>query len=160
MTDLYYDTLHFSDTELYFAATKTGLFYVGTKAEKIQSAKRSPEKMNMYKEELVAYLNGELTYFTVPMDLSATPLQLEVFDALEAIPYGETRTYTEIAAQINRPKAVRAVGTAIGRNPLLFIIPCHRVIGKNGKLTGYSGGIGMKESLLKLEKAKINQFSF
>lgn len=55
MTDLYYDTLHFSDTELYFAATKTGLFYVGTKAEKIQSAKRSPEKMNMYKEELVAY---------------------------------------------------------------------------------------------------------
>lgn len=96
--------------------------------------------MNMYKEELVAYLNGELTYFTVPMDLSATPLQLEVFHALEAIPYGETRTYTEIAAQINRPKAVRAVGTAIGRNPLLFIIPCHRVIGKNGKLTGYSGG--------------------
>ncbi|EAE8347194.1 methylated-DNA--[protein]-cysteine S-methyltransferase [Listeria monocytogenes] len=160
MADLYYDTLHFSDTELYFAATKTGLVYVGTKAEKIPSAKRNPEKMSIYKEELAAYLNGELTDFTVPIDLSATPFQLEVFQVLISIPYGETSTYTEIAEQIKRPKAVRAVGTAIGKNPLLFIIPCHRVIGKNGKLTGYSGGIGMKESLLNLEKVNLNQFSF
>ena len=116
--------------------------------------------MNIYKEELAAYLHGELTNFTVPIDLSATPLQIEVFHALKTIPYGETRTYTEIAELINRPKAVRAVGTTIGRNPLLFIITCHRVIGKNGNLTGYSGGIGMKESLLKLEKANLNQFSF
>ncbi|EHC2042625.1 methylated-DNA--[protein]-cysteine S-methyltransferase [Listeria monocytogenes] len=152
MTGLYYDTLRFSDTEIYFAATDAGLFYIGTQAEKIQSAKQDAEKMYIYKEELLAYLDGELTDFTVPLSLTATPLQMEVFEALKTIPYGETRTYTEIAAQINRPKAVRAVGTAIGRNPLLLVIPCHRVIGKNGKLTGYSGGIRMKESLLKLEK--------
>ncbi|EAC8105268.1 methylated-DNA--[protein]-cysteine S-methyltransferase [Listeria monocytogenes] len=160
MADLYYDTLHFSDTVLYFAATENGLVYIGTLAEKIQSAKQNVEKMHIYKEELLAYLNGELTDFTVPLHLTATPLQMEVFQALKTIPYGETRTYTEIAAQINRPKAVRAVGTAIGRNPLLFVIPCHRVIGKNGKLTGYSGGIRMKESLLKLEKVNLNQLSF
>ncbi|OFF53730.1 cysteine methyltransferase [Listeria monocytogenes] len=160
MADLYYDTLHFSDTVLYFAATENGLVYIGTQSEKIQSAKQNVEKMHIYKEELLAYLNGELTDFTVPLHLTATPLQMEVFQALTTIPYGETRTYTEIAAQINRPKAVRAVGTAIGRNPLLFVIPCHRVIGKNGKLTGYSGGIRMKESLLKLEKVNLNQLSF
>ncbi|EAC9078469.1 methylated-DNA--[protein]-cysteine S-methyltransferase [Listeria monocytogenes] len=160
MVDLYYDTLHFSDTVLYFAATENGLVYIGTQAEKIQSAKKNAEKMHIYKEELFAYLNGELTDFTVPLHLTATPLQMKVFQALTTIPYGETRTYTEIAAQINRPKAVRAVGTAIGRNPLLFVIPCHRVIGKNGKLTGYSGGIRMKESLLKLEKVNLNQLSF
>ncbi|EIU5788818.1 methylated-DNA--[protein]-cysteine S-methyltransferase [Listeria monocytogenes] len=160
MVDLYYDTLHFSDTVLYFAATENGLVYIGTQSEKIQSAKQNVEKMHIYKEELLAYLNGELTDFTVPLHLTATPLQMEVFQALKTIPYGETRTYTEIAAQINRPKAVRAVGTAIGRNPLLFVIPCHRVIGKNGKLTGYSGGIRMKESLLKLEKLNLNQLSF
>ncbi|EAE5857755.1 methylated-DNA--[protein]-cysteine S-methyltransferase [Listeria monocytogenes] len=160
MVDLYYDTLHFSDTVLYFAATENGLVYIGTQVEKIQSAKQNVEKMHIYKEELLAYLNGELTDFTVPLHLTATPLQMEVFQALTTIPYGETRTYTEIAEQINRPKAVRAVGTAIGRNPLLFVIPCHRVIGKNGKLTGYSGGIRMKESLLKLEKLNLNQLSF
>ncbi|OFF81391.1 cysteine methyltransferase [Listeria monocytogenes] len=160
MADLYYDTLHFSDTVLYFVATENGLVYIGTQAEKIQSAKQNVEKMHIYKEELLAYLNGELTDFTVPLHLTATPLQMEVFQALKTIPYGETRTYTEIAAQINRPKAVRAVGTAIGRNPLLFVIPCHRVIGKNGELTGYSGGIRMKESLLKLEKVNLNQLSF
>ncbi|MBC2185601.1 methylated-DNA--[protein]-cysteine S-methyltransferase [Listeria sp. FSL L7-0229] len=152
MATLYYDTIHFSEKELYFAATDVGLVYIGTKEAQIQSAKFAPEKMALYKEEIYAYLNGELTQFTVPLDLTATPLQLEVFNALQTIPYGETRTYTEIAEQINRPKAVRAVGTAIGKNPLLLVIPCHRVIGKNGKLTGYSGGIAMKEALLTLEK--------
>ncbi|MBF2392931.1 methylated-DNA--[protein]-cysteine S-methyltransferase [Listeria marthii] len=152
MATLYYDAIHFSEKELYFAATDVGLVYIGTQEEQIQSAKFAPEKMTLYKEEIRAYLNGERTQFTVPIDLAATPLQLEVFNALQAIPYGETRTYTEIAEQINRPKAVRAVGTAIGKNPLLLVIPCHRVIGKNGKLTGYSGGIAMKEALLTLEK--------
>ncbi|MBF2363502.1 methylated-DNA--[protein]-cysteine S-methyltransferase [Listeria marthii] len=152
MATLYYDTIHFSEKELYFAAIDVGLVYIGTQEEQIQSAKFAPEKMTLYKEEIRAYLNGERTQFTVPIDLAATPLQLEVFNALQAIPYGETRTYTEIAEQINRPKAVRAVGTAIGKNPLLLVIPCHRVIGKNGKLTGYSGGIAMKEALLTLEK--------
>ncbi|MBC1999940.1 methylated-DNA--[protein]-cysteine S-methyltransferase [Listeria marthii] len=152
MATLYYDTIHFSEKELYFAAKDVGLVYIGTQEEQIQSAKFAPEKMTLYKEEIRAYLNGERTQFTVPIDLAATPLQLEVFNALQAIPYGETRTYTEIAEQINRPKAVRAVGTAIGKNPLLLVIPCHRVIGKNGKLTGYSGGIAMKEALLTLEK--------
>lgn len=148
------------EKKIYFAATEKGLFYVGKNKENLQSATHDPEKMRKYKAELLAYLNGESINFTFPIDLSGTTLQLEVFEALKTIPYGETRTYTEIAEQINRPKAVRAVGTAIGKNPLLVIIPCHRVIGKSGKLTGYSGGIPMKQALLTLEKKNVNQFSF
>ncbi|MBC6138073.1 methylated-DNA--[protein]-cysteine S-methyltransferase [Listeria innocua] len=160
MEKFYDDSIHFAGEKIYFAATDKGLFYVGKKVENLQSATHDPEKMRKYKAELLAYLNGESINFTSPIDLSGTALQLEVFEALKTIPYGETRTYTEIAEQINRPKAVRAVGTAIGKNPLLVIIPCHRVIGKSGKLTGYSGGIPMKQALLTLEKKNVNQFSF
>ncbi|MBC2155209.1 methylated-DNA--[protein]-cysteine S-methyltransferase [Listeria innocua] len=160
MEKFYDDSIRFAGEKIYFTATEKGLFYVGKNKENLQSATHDPEKMRKYKAELLAYLNGESINFTFPIDLSGTALQLEVFEALKTIPYGETRTYTEIAEQINRPKAVRAVGTAIGKNPLLVIIPCHRVIGKSGKLTGYSGGIPMKQALLTLEKKNVNQFSF
>lgn len=160
MEKFYDDSIRFAGEKIYFAATEKGLFYVGKNKENLQSATHDPEKMRKYKAELLAYLNGESINFTFPIDLSGTTLQLEVFEALKTIPYGETRTYTEIAEQINRPKAVRAVGIAIGKNPLLVIIPCHRVIGKSGKLTGYSGGIPMKQALLTLEKKNVNQFSF
>ncbi|MBC1375144.1 methylated-DNA--[protein]-cysteine S-methyltransferase [Listeria sp. FSL L7-0091] len=160
MEKFYDDSIQIAGEKIYFAATDKGLFYVGKNEENLQSATHDPEKMRKYKAELLAYLNGESINFTSPIDLSGTALQLEVFEALKKIPYGETRTYTEIAAQINRPKAVRAVGTAIGKNPLLVVIPCHRVIGKTGKLTGYSGGIPMKQALLNLEKTNVNQFPF
>ncbi len=89
--------------------------------------------------------------FTCPLDLHGTPFQVAVWQALVRIPYGETRSYAEIAQAIDRPRAVRAVGAANGANPVAIIVPCHRVIGSNGTLTGYGGGLPAKRWLLSLE---------
>ena len=86
------------------------------------------------------------------MDLHGTPFQMAVWEALRKIPFGVTVSYTDIAERIGKPSSVRAVGTAIGANPVLITVPCHRVIAKSGKLTGYRGGLDMKEQLLGLEK--------
>lgn len=86
-----------------------------------------------------------------PVELRGTPFQLEVWNLLRQIPYGHTMTYGQVANRLGRPKAVRAVGQAVGRNPCLIVIPCHRVLGKNGKLTGFSAGIEWKKRLLSLE---------
>ncbi|MBC2378504.1 methylated-DNA--[protein]-cysteine S-methyltransferase [Listeria welshimeri] len=150
--EIYYDSIRFLNKEIYFMASEKGLTYIGVDKKQIQHATLDPKQMMKYKEEIVAYLNGELNEFSLATDVNGTALQLEVFAVLKTIPYGETRTYTEIAAQIKRPKAVRAVGAAIGKNPVLIVIPCHRVIGKNGKLTGYRDGLELKEALLALEK--------
>ncbi len=106
-------------------------------------------------EEMQQYLAGELTQFTCPLDLYGTIFQREVWNALLHIPYGETRTYQEIARVIGHPQAVRAVGAANGANPIALIIPCHRVIGSNGSLTGYGGGLPLKAWLLAHEKQRI-----
>ncbi len=98
------------------------------------------------------YLTGERAQFDFPYELHGTPFQLAVWQALGEIPYGQTRTYQEIANAIGRPRAVRAVGAAIGKNPLQIVVPCHRVIGTNGSLTGYAGGLVMKKTLLDLER--------
>ncbi len=111
----------------------------------------SKEKLIPYVEQLTAYLNGQLTEFDLPIHVKGTAFQLAVWDALKTLPYGATTSYTAIAERIGKPKAVRAVGSAIGANPILAIIPCHRVIGKNGKLTGFRSGLAMKEFLLQLE---------
>ena len=102
--------------------------------------------------QLDGYFAGHLEEFSVPLDFTGTEFQKEVWRALTAIPFGETRSYAQIAAQIGRPRAVRAVGAAIGRNPISIIVPCHRVIGANGDLTGFAGGLEVKAFLLKLEK--------
>jgi methylated-DNA-[protein]-cysteine S-methyltransferase len=98
------------------------------------------------------YLAGKRKQFTVPIMLHGTEFQLAVWKALQSIPYGETRSYKEIAALIGRPKAVRAVGMANNRNPVSIIVPCHRVIGSDGSLTGYGGGLPLKQYLLELEQ--------
>lgn len=103
--------------------------------------------------EIHEYLAGNITEFTVPIKLSGTPFQQSVWQALRKIPYGETRCYKDIAAFIGNPSACRAVGMANNRNPLPIIIPCHRVIGFNGKLVGYAGGIKIKEYLLNIEQS-------
>lgn len=103
-------------------------------------------------EQLREYFAGERREFTVPLDFGGTEFQNQVWQALLSIPFGETRTYTDIAVQIGRPAAVRAVGAANGRNPISIIAPCHRVIGSNGKLTGFAGGLEAKAHLLALEK--------
>ena len=103
------------------------------------------------KEELDSYFAGNLKQFHTPLAPIGTDFQLSVWNALETIPFGETASYSDIAKILNNPKSVRAVGAANGRNPLSIFIPCHRVIGKNGSLTGYAGGVTNKSILLKLE---------
>jgi methylated-DNA-[protein]-cysteine S-methyltransferase len=102
-------------------------------------------------QQLKEYFEGKRQGFSIPLDMRGTPFQKSVWDALLAIPFGETRTYGQIAKQLGRPRAMRAVGNANGRNPLSIVVPCHRVIGSSGKLTGFAGGLEAKAHLLKIE---------
>jgi methylated-DNA-[protein]-cysteine S-methyltransferase len=123
------------------------------------SMRRDPEPDWIYNEEpfqkvctqLTEYFAGERKDFDLPLSLSGTEFQVSVLEALQQIPYGETTSYGAIAKQIGRPKAVRAVGAANGRNPIPIIVPCHRVIGSSGDLTGFGGGLDTKAELLRLE---------
>ena len=105
--------------------------------------------------QLEAYFAGELIAFDIDLELTGTEFQRRVWAALQTIPYGETRSYGQIAEQIGSPAASRAVGMANGRNPIGIIVPCHRVIGSSGGLTGYGGGIERKRTLLDLEMAAV-----
>lgn len=104
--------------------------------------------------QLDCYFNGELTDFDIPTVLFGTPFRKTVWQALLSIPYGATVSYSQVAAAVGRPRAVRAVANAIGANPVSIIVPCHRVVGSDGSLTGYAGGTDTKASLLNLEKGK------
>ncbi|KUI17233.1 cysteine methyltransferase [Mycolicibacterium acapulense] len=107
-------------------------------------------------EQLEAYFAGELTEFDLDLDMVGTPFQRKVWSALLTIPYSETRSYGEIARQIGAAGAFRAVGLANGHNPIGIIVPCHRVIGANGSLTGYGGGLDRKRALLDMEKSRVS----
>ena len=121
--------------------------------------RRDPEPDWIYNEapfekvqtQLSEYFSGERKDFDLPLKLDGTEFQISVLEALREIPYGETTSYGAIAKQIGRPKAMRAVGAANGRNPIPIIVPCHRVIGSTGDLTGFGGGLDTKEALLRLE---------
>lgn len=102
-------------------------------------------------QELTQYFAGKRNSFSVPLDLRGTPFQKQVWEALLGIPFGETRTYGQLAVQLGNPKSTRAVGAANGRNPIAVIVPCHRVVGFSGKLTGFAGGLDAKAHLLSLE---------
>ena len=123
------------------------------------SMRRDPEPDWIYNEkpfmaarqQLTEYFAGERREFDLPLRLNGTEFQLSVLQALQEIPYGETTSYADIAERVGRPKAVRAVGAANGRNPIPIIVPCHRVIGSHGDLTGFGGGLETKEALLRLE---------
>lgn len=105
-------------------------------------------------EQLAAYFAGDLTEFDLTYEMAGTDFQRRVWAALLTIPYGQTRSYGQLASQIGSPTASRAVGLANGRNPISIIVPCHRVIGSNGSLTGYGGGIDRKRALLDLERRR------
>jgi methylated-DNA-[protein]-cysteine S-methyltransferase len=107
--------------------------------------------------ELEAYFTGALHDFTVPLDIRGTDFQRKVWELLLAIPYGQTRSYGQIAGALGRPKASRAVGQAIGTNPVAIIVPCHRVIGVSGGLVGYGGGLHRKQALLELEARYLGE---
>ena len=108
--------------------------------------------------EIHQYFNGKLNQFSIPLNPIGTPFQKKVWEALLKVPYGETRTYLEQSEILGDPKAIRAVGTANGRNKIAIIIPCHRIIGSDGKMTGYAGGIERKKELLMLERNNTKQF--
>lgn len=112
---------------------------------------RDPRPVAQAAAQLEAYAEGDLTEFDLPLRPAGSAFQLAVWDRLLDIPYGTTTTYGKVAADLGRPKASRAVGTAVGSNPLSIVVPCHRVIGSNGSLTGYGGGLDNKIALLKLE---------
>lgn len=119
---------------------------------------RSSEPVLLEAEaQLHAYFAGELERFELPLAPRGTPFQLSVWDALLDVPYGSTTSYSALAAAIGRPSACRAVGAANGRNPLAVIVPCHRVIGAGGALTGYGGGLERKHLLLALEAGKAGE---
>ena len=123
------------------------------------SMRRDPEPDWIFNEkplekarrQLTEYFEGSRKEFDLPLSLHGTEFQVSVLQALQDIPYGETVSYGEIAKRIGRPKAVRAVGAANGRNPIPIVVPCHRVIGSSGDLTGFGGGLDTKEALLRLE---------
>jgi methylated-DNA-[protein]-cysteine S-methyltransferase len=149
---------------IYIAATTEGLCYVGSQNKPFEELvtwvkKRLPSYILLedehvlkpYAKELIDYLEGRRKQFILPTDLHGTPFQQSVWKVLQKIPYGQTVSYTDIAELIQKPNAVRAVGTAIGANPVLITVPCHRVVAKSGKIAGYRGGLEMKEQLLELE---------
>ncbi|MEH7114786.1 methylated-DNA--[protein]-cysteine S-methyltransferase [Neobacillus niacini] len=163
-TTIYWSLLSYKDWNLYIAATDKGLCYVGSQNKSFKelsdwAEKKFPgspleedaEKLVHYAAEIMEYFEGKRKNFTVPFDYHGTEFQVEVWNALCEIPFGETKSYSDIANYINKPAAVRAVGAAIGANPVLITVPCHRVVGKNGSLTGYRGGLEMKIQLLDLE---------
>jgi methylated-DNA-[protein]-cysteine S-methyltransferase len=102
-------------------------------------------------EQLARYFAGQAVRFTVALDLHGTAFQRKVWDALLKLPRGSTRSYADLAVDVGMPSAVRAVGAAIGKNPVSVIVPCHRVLGRSGALTGYAGGVEKKHALLRLE---------
>lgn len=112
---------------------------------------RDPAAFEEAARQLEEYFDGKRSGFDLPLDVEGTPFQQEAWEALRKIPWGETRSYQQQAAAIGRPAAVRAIGTANGKNPISIIVPCHRVIGANGSLTGYGGGMAAKRWLLEHE---------
>lgn len=161
---VYYGEMNDTNGTIYVAATDKGLCYVGSLNEGINELKNwidkkrsgatlieNEEKISPYTGQLEDYLKGKRRSFDVSIDVKGTPFQEAIWNELQNIPYGETASYTDIANNIGNPTAVRAVGAAIGANPVLMVVPCHRVVAKNGNLTGFRGGIPMKEKLLALE---------
>ena len=152
------DTLDTPLGTLQIEATERGLCGIRFPSRSVYQgpASRKNRFISLAKQELNAYFAGELTTFSVPLDWQGTRFQESVWQALLAIPYGKTVTYGDVARAIGRPRSSRPVGGAVGKNPLPIIVPCHRVIGSDGSLTGFTGGLDIKIRLLELEGHSIN----
>ena len=161
MATLFYSRIDDSPVgPLLLAGNREGLhvlsFGVGSRPREIDPAwvADTTGVLTGVRKELDSYFAGRLKKFTLPPAFGGTPFQHQVWTELCRIPYGETISYMELANRINNPKAVRAVGLANGANPIAIIVPCHRVIGANGSLTGFGGGLPTKRALLELEKGQ------
>jgi O-6-methylguanine DNA methyltransferase len=159
------------EADITVASTSKGLCWLGLgpsveeeQALRIWASRWFPKWFLIRKREpnhgvigqLLEYFTGKRREFTIPLHQMGTPFQLKVWEELSRIPYGETRSYGELAKKVGNPKGQRAVGMANNRNPLGIVVPCHRVIGKNGSLTGYAGGLDVKKKLLELEKSVVS----
>ncbi len=155
MSQVYYSSFRSPVGELLLVGDETGLQQLRFAGESRTIGKdwlRRHELFRDLREQLRAYFAGDLQRFSVQLAPQGSAFQQQVWEALLGIPYGETSSYANLAEKIGRPAAVRALGGACGRNPIPIIIPCHRVIGSSGGLTGFSGGIGIKQQLLTLEQ--------
>ncbi|WP_033829450.1 methylated-DNA--[protein]-cysteine S-methyltransferase [Bacillus andreraoultii] len=162
--NIYWTLLEHNQWNLYIASTDKGLCYVSGNNQSFQEfmnwknkhlnkniIQQNDEKNKNYINQLIEYLDGTRQQFDIPIDVYGTDFQKKVWLTLCQVSYSHLSTYSEVAKKIGSERAVRAVGTAIGANPILIVVPCHRIIGKNGTLTGYRGGLDMKQQLLKLE---------
>ncbi len=169
-TTLYWDSVPSPGGECIVMATEQGVCWLGTPGTPIDDGflwlrrrmhfdrarqEKSVAPLQVAVDELERYFAGERVNFSCALDMYGTPFQLSVWQELCKIPYGEIRTYSDIARAIGRPEAVRAVGAANGANPIAMIVPCHRVVASNGALTGYGGGLPTKAWLLQLEGIQV-----
>lgn len=165
---IYWDMYtHESGFRFLIAATDKGLCFTGSDGQEVEELvawahkkrrgnpiEKNAAQLMPYKRAFDAFFEGTSKQFDMPLDVVGTPFQMQVWEALQSIPFGGTCCYGDIAQAIQKPNAVRAVGGAIGANPVMIVIPCHRVIGKNGTLTGFRGGLQLKERLLRFEQGE------
>ncbi len=156
METLYYSRLPSPAGPLLIAVSEKGLVFLEFDRGKLAPKylwTESAEKTQAVRDQMQEYFDGKRREFSFPLDMRGTPFQLKCWEALLRIPYGETRTYADIARAVGSPQGFRAVGLANNRNPIAIIVPCHRVIAWDGSLRGYGGGLDVKRKLLELEGA-------
>jgi methylated-DNA-[protein]-cysteine S-methyltransferase len=162
LVDVRFDVIESPVGELLVAATPRGLCRVSYTVDGADESLarafgvrvlRSP--LDGVRRELDEYFAGQRRAFDLPLDLRVAPFHEQVLRELALVPYGQVDTYGHLAARVGRPKAARAVGTVMNRNPLAIVLPCHRIVGANGSLTGYAGGLDVKRALLALEGATL-----
>ena len=162
LVDVRYDIVESPIGGLFVAATDRGLCRISFWPDGMEDSLartfgprvlRSP--LDEVRRELDEYFDGSRRRFDLPIDLRVAPFHADVLAELARVPYGRTETYGALAAKVGRPKAARAVGTVMHRNPIPIVLPCHRIVGANGSLTGYAGGLDVKRRLLQLEGAML-----
>ncbi len=164
--NVYFGKINVDNWSLYLATTEKGVCFIGrhfndlaqwlNKKHPGSKLIEDPGKIAAYANQLEEYFTGRRKVLDLPLDMMGTSFQKAVWQELQKIPYGETASYAEIAERVGKPKAVRAIGGAVGANPILIAVPCHRVIRKSGELGGYREGLSMKRKLLKLENMNID----
>jgi methylated-DNA-[protein]-cysteine S-methyltransferase len=162
LVDVRFDTFDSPVGELFVAATGRGLARISYGSDGLEESLartfgarvlRSP--LDDIRRQLHEYFEGTRREFELPLDLRVAPFHADVLRELALVPYGRTDTYGALAAKVGRPRAARAVGTVMNRNPIPIVLPCHRIVGANGSLTGYAGGLDVKLRLLQLEGATL-----
>jgi len=162
LVDVRYDVTESPVGELFLASTDRGLCRISYHVEgqdeelaRLFGVRVLRVPLDEVRRELDEYFKGARREFDLPLDLRVAPFHEAVLHELARVPYGRTETYGALAAKVGRPKAARAVGTVMNRNPIPIVLPCHRVVGANGSLTGYAGGLHVKRALLELEGAML-----